>query len=46
PSTETALAELDGLLRQGDTVLFKASRRIGLDRVVDQLKARQPEGAR
>lgn len=46
PTTESALAELDGLLRQGDTVLFKASRRIGLDRVVDQLRARQPQGAR
>lgn len=46
PSTEVALAELDALLRQGDTVLLKASRRVGLDRVVDHLKSRQGAGAR
>jgi UDP-N-acetylmuramoyl-tripeptide--D-alanyl-D-alanine ligase len=39
-----AATELDGILRQGDTVLLKASRRIGLDRVVDHLRNRQGTG--
>lgn len=39
-----AATELDSLLRQGDTVLLKASRRIGLDRVVDHLRNRQGTG--
>lgn len=33
-----AVAQIDALLRQGDTLLLKASRRIGLDHVVDHLK--------
>lgn len=44
PSAEQAASEIDGLLRQGDTVLLKASRRIGLDRVVDHLRNRQGTG--
>jgi UDP-N-acetylmuramoyl-tripeptide--D-alanyl-D-alanine ligase len=36
-------SELAQILRQGDTVLFKASRRIGLDRAVDVLKGRRAE---
>jgi UDP-N-acetylmuramoyl-tripeptide--D-alanyl-D-alanine ligase len=39
-----AATELDSVLRQGDTVLLKASRRIGLDRVVDHLRNRQGTG--
>jgi UDP-N-acetylmuramoyl-tripeptide--D-alanyl-D-alanine ligase len=46
PSAEQAASEIDELLRQGDIVLLKASRRIGLDRVVDHLRNRQGTGVR
>ena len=38
PSAESATQELETLLRDGDVVLLKASRRTGLDRVVERLK--------
>ncbi|MCC7015279.1 MAG: UDP-N-acetylmuramoyl-tripeptide--D-alanyl-D-alanine ligase [Planctomycetes bacterium] len=39
-NADSATNEMGALLRQGDTVLLKASRRVGLDRVVDHLRAR------
>jgi UDP-N-acetylmuramoyl-tripeptide--D-alanyl-D-alanine ligase len=39
-SLEQALARIEGLLEPRDTVLFKASRRSALDRVVEHLKQR------
>jgi UDP-N-acetylmuramoyl-tripeptide--D-alanyl-D-alanine ligase len=41
PSTGEAVREIDALLRQGDTVLLKASRRVGLERVVEHLAKRR-----
>ena len=40
-----ALRLLTGCLREGDRVLCKASRRVGLDRLVDQLLAALAAGA-
>jgi UDP-N-acetylmuramoyl-tripeptide--D-alanyl-D-alanine ligase len=39
PDAESALDVLPPRLRDGDVVLLKASRGIGLDRVVDALRA-------
>jgi UDP-N-acetylmuramoyl-tripeptide--D-alanyl-D-alanine ligase len=46
PDAETALDTLEPRLRDGDIVLVKASRGIGLDRVVDGLRLSQGESAR
>ena len=43
PDAETALDTLEPRLRDGDVVLVKASRGIGLDRVVDGLRLSQGE---
>lgn len=43
PDAETALDTLEPRLRDGDVVLVKASRGIGLDRVVDGLRSSQGE---
>jgi UDP-N-acetylmuramyl pentapeptide synthase len=44
-STEDALANVPGMLEEGDVVLVKGSRRTGLDRLVNQLVETQSEGA-
>jgi UDP-N-acetylmuramoyl-tripeptide--D-alanyl-D-alanine ligase len=46
PDAETAFDTLEPRLRDGDVVLVKASRGIGLDRVVDGLRLSQGESAR
>lgn len=46
PDAETVLATLPSRLRAGDTVLIKASRGIGLDRLVEGLRAELDRGAR
>jgi len=43
PDAEAALDTLEPRLRDGDVVLVKASRGIGLDRVVDGLRLSQGE---
>jgi UDP-N-acetylmuramoyl-tripeptide--D-alanyl-D-alanine ligase len=46
PDAEAALDALEPRLRDGDVVLVKASRGIGLDRVVDALRLTMGEAAR
>jgi UDP-N-acetylmuramoyl-tripeptide--D-alanyl-D-alanine ligase len=46
PDVDTALDALRPRLRDGDTVLVKASRGIGLDRLVDALRLELGEVAR
>jgi UDP-N-acetylmuramoyl-tripeptide--D-alanyl-D-alanine ligase len=46
PDADAALDALEPRLRDGDVVLVKASRGIGLDRVVDGLRLSQGETAR
>jgi UDP-N-acetylmuramoyl-tripeptide--D-alanyl-D-alanine ligase len=46
PDPETDLATLPPRLRAGDVVLVKASRGIGLDRLVDGLRDELGRGAR
>ncbi|HET9082929.1 MAG TPA: UDP-N-acetylmuramoyl-tripeptide--D-alanyl-D-alanine ligase [Candidatus Limnocylindrales bacterium] len=46
PDAEMALDTLEPRLRDGDVVLVKASRGIGLDRLVDGLRLSQGESAR
>jgi UDP-N-acetylmuramoyl-tripeptide--D-alanyl-D-alanine ligase len=47
-SAEDAVRVLEGMLREGDVVLFKGSRAVGLDRAVEMLAAPEPRvgGAR
>jgi UDP-N-acetylmuramoyl-tripeptide--D-alanyl-D-alanine ligase len=45
-SAGEALDGLDSVLREGDTVLFKASRKVGLERVVEGLVERRGALAR
>jgi UDP-N-acetylmuramoyl-tripeptide--D-alanyl-D-alanine ligase len=42
---EQALSTLDGLLREGDVILFKASRHIQLERLIEALKPRLVKSA-
>jgi UDP-N-acetylmuramyl pentapeptide synthase len=44
--TELAVAELGALLEAGDVVLFKASRRVGLERVIQKLSELAPARSR
>jgi UDP-N-acetylmuramyl pentapeptide synthase len=41
-SAEDAVRVLEGILREGDVVLFKGSRAVGLDRAVEMLAAPEP----